>query len=114
LSGHRCLDRRAWLSTRLDNRRHLAAATPGVDVGALGAHITAKADHLGERRTTIATIAPLWTIKDVSEFLGIPVQTLYQWRHRHSGPPAYRVGRHLRYDPTAVLAWLEDAHREAG
>ncbi len=27
-------------------------------------------------------IARLWTIGDVSEFLGVPVNTLYQWRHR--------------------------------
>jgi hypothetical protein len=30
----------------------------------------------------------LWRITQVSEFLGIPVGTLYQWRHRGYGPPA--------------------------
>jgi Helix-turn-helix domain len=39
----------------------------------------------------------LWEIEDVSVYLGIPVGTLYQWRHRRKGPPAAKVGRHLRY-----------------
>lgn len=48
----------------------------------------------------------LWTVDDVSAFLGVSVQTLYAWRKRRIGPPAARVGRHLRYDPKAVRAWL--------
>lgn len=49
----------------------------------------------------------LWSITDVSAFLGIPVGTLYQWRHRRTGPRASRIGRHLRYDPADVRAWFE-------
>jgi DNA-binding transcriptional MerR regulator len=48
----------------------------------------------------------LWEIEDVSAYLRVPVQTLYQWRKRRYGPPAARVGRHLRYDPTDVRAWF--------
>ncbi|MFC0002817.1 helix-turn-helix transcriptional regulator [Micromonospora siamensis] len=55
------------------------------------------------------TIEPLWTAEDVSTFLGIPVSTLYQWRYRRTGPKASRVGRHLRYNPADVRAWLEEA-----
>lgn len=50
---------------------------------------------------------PLWTARDVADFLGVPVSTLYQWRYRHTGPRACRVGRHLRYRSTDVLAWVE-------
>jgi excisionase family DNA binding protein len=50
----------------------------------------------------------LLSADEVAEFLGIPVSTLYQWRHRGCGPAAYRVGRHLRYDPSTVRAWLDD------
>jgi len=53
-------------------------------------------------------VESLWTIEDVSTFLRIPIETLYQWRHRRTGPPAAKVGRHLRYDPAAVRAWLAD------
>jgi predicted DNA-binding transcriptional regulator AlpA len=48
----------------------------------------------------------LWTIDDVSAFLQVPTATLYQWRHQRVGPPAFKVGRHLRYDPAAVRSWL--------
>lgn len=48
----------------------------------------------------------LWSVHDTSAFLGVPVGTLYQWRTRHQGPPGYRVGRHLRYDPAEVRQWL--------
>ncbi|MFZ5848845.1 MAG: helix-turn-helix transcriptional regulator [Actinomycetota bacterium] len=50
----------------------------------------------------------LLSADEVAEFLGIPVATLYQWRHKGCGPDAYRVGRHLRYDPATVRAWLEE------
>ncbi|MGC4771981.1 helix-turn-helix transcriptional regulator [Micromonospora sp. DT44] len=58
--------------------------------------------------TTPATIERLWSVTDVSAFLGVPVGTLYQWRHRRIGPRASRVGRHLRYDPADVRAWFTD------
>ncbi len=48
----------------------------------------------------------LWTIQDVSVFLGVPVATLYGWRHRGDGPPALRLGKHLRYVPDDVRAWV--------
>ncbi|WP_380166435.1 helix-turn-helix transcriptional regulator [Jannaschia sp. R86511] len=52
--------------------------------------------------------APLWRVTDVSAFLGVPVATLYQWRHNGTGPKAYRLGKHLRYRQADVEAWLAD------
>jgi len=49
----------------------------------------------------------LMTLAELSEMLGIPVNTLYGWRCRGEGPPGYRIGRHVRYRRTAVEAWLE-------
>jgi predicted DNA-binding transcriptional regulator AlpA len=50
----------------------------------------------------------MWTPEDVSVFLGgVPVPTLYQWRHKGIGPKSHRVGRHLRYKPEDVRAWFE-------
>lgn len=51
----------------------------------------------------------LWTADDVSAFLGVPVTTLHQWRYLGQGPSAFRVGRHLRYDPTRVKQWLVES-----
>lgn len=55
----------------------------------------------------------LWEIEQVAEYLGVPVQTLYAWRKRKYGPPAGRVGRHLRYEPNAVRDWFADQTRAA-
>lgn len=55
----------------------------------------------------VAPPAPLWGVADVSAYLGVPVQTLYAWRKSRVGPPAARVGRHLRYNPDAVRAWFD-------
>jgi predicted DNA-binding transcriptional regulator AlpA len=49
----------------------------------------------------------LWAPDDVAAFLGVPVATLHQWRYLRTGPRAFKVGRHLRYDPADVAAWLE-------
>ena len=57
----------------------------------------------------------LWTAQDVADYLTVPLATLYQWRYLGTGPTAYRVGRHLRYDPGAVQAWLDqNANRLKG
>jgi excisionase family DNA binding protein len=45
--------------------------------------------------------------KQVASYLGVPVTTLYVWRHRGVGPAAFRVGRHLRYRREDVEAWLQ-------
>lgn len=50
----------------------------------------------------------LWGIADVSAYLGIPVNTLYQWRHQGYGPKGRRVGRHVRYDPADVRRWFAE------
>jgi excisionase family DNA binding protein len=48
-----------------------------------------------------------WTVTEVAAYLRVPPDTLYTWRKRRYGPPAARVGRHLRYDPADVRAWLK-------
>jgi predicted DNA-binding transcriptional regulator AlpA len=49
----------------------------------------------------------LWSTEDVSEYLCIPVCTLYQWRSKGYGPPARRMGKYLRYRPSDVDTWIE-------
>lgn len=50
----------------------------------------------------------LLSVEEVADYLGVPVNTLYQWRHKGTGPIAFRVGRFLRYDPSDVRQWLTD------
>ena len=39
----------------------------------------------------------LWSVAEVSYYLGVPANTLYLWRSERRGPASRRVGRHLRY-----------------
>ncbi|GLZ00574.1 helix-turn-helix domain-containing protein [Actinoplanes sp. NBRC 103695] len=55
----------------------------------------------------------LWDIHQTAEYLRVPVQTLYTWRKRQYGPPASRVGRHLRYDPDDVRDWFRTQRQAA-
>ncbi|MEO3861770.1 helix-turn-helix domain-containing protein [Acrocarpospora sp. B8E8] len=54
------------------------------------------------------TLSRLWTVDDVSEYLGVPIATLYQWRHHRTGPRSRKVGRHLRYLPEDVESWVRE------
>ncbi|MFJ2098171.1 helix-turn-helix transcriptional regulator [Streptomyces anulatus] len=54
------------------------------------------------------------TPEDLTTLLSVPLETLYAWRKKRTGPPGFRVGRHLRYDPAAVHAWISSlSEREA-
>lgn len=46
--------------------------------------------------------------EEIADELGIPVGTVYQWRYKGTGPPGYKIGRHVRYRRSDVDAWLED------
>ncbi|MCX5013498.1 helix-turn-helix domain-containing protein [Streptomyces sp. NBC_00555] len=48
---------------------------------------------------------------DIAELFDVPVETVYQWRKKRTGPPGFRVGKHLRFDPADVYAWIADQKR---
>lgn len=48
---------------------------------------------------------------EVAEWVGVPVGTLNNWAYQHKGPPYVRVGRHRRYDPARVQAWIDSQTR---
>ncbi len=71
----------------------------------------AKRPRLGSE-TALGTdkrVAPdrLLSIRDVAEWLQVPVQTLYRWRYLGEGPPTLKMGKHLRYRAADIEAWLE-------
>ncbi|MFH9070867.1 helix-turn-helix domain-containing protein [Streptomyces alboflavus] len=48
------------------------------------------------------------TPEDLVVMFSLPsVETVYAWRRKRIGPPGFRVGKHLRFDPTAVRAWVD-------
>lgn len=54
----------------------------------------------------------LWTANDLARHLGVPVNTIYKWRSTGEGPPAYKVGRYLRFNAQEVADWLERQRSE--
>jgi excisionase family DNA binding protein len=52
-------------------------------------------------------LEPLIDVQQLADYLDVPVKTLYAWRYRREGPPAFRVGRHLRYRRTDINEWIE-------
>lgn len=54
------------------------------------------------------------TPEDLAALLSVPIETVYHWRKRRTGPPGFRIGRHIRYDPAVVRDWItEQAARDA-
>lgn len=45
------------------------------------------------------------TPDDIAALFSVPLETVYAWRKKRTGPPGFRVGKHLRYDPTSVRNW---------
>jgi excisionase family DNA binding protein len=54
----------------------------------------------------------LLTVEELAERLRVPVKTVYAWRYKHQGPPGISVGRHIRFRPEAVEAWLRQREDE--
>ena len=81
---------------------------PGTDL-ALGPTSTTES-HMTttpESSNSAETADEQWlTPKDICTQLQITEKTFYQWRVKHLGPRAYRIGRHLRISRTDYDSWL--------
>ncbi|MGH7358772.1 MAG: helix-turn-helix transcriptional regulator [Acidimicrobiia bacterium] len=44
---------------------------------------------------------------ELAAYLHVPIKTIYEWRYLGTGPPGYRVGRHVRYRLNDIDNWLE-------
>ncbi|WP_374726787.1 helix-turn-helix domain-containing protein [Nocardia kruczakiae] len=49
-----------------------------------------------------------WDIGDVANFFKVTPDTVREWRRHGYGPPARRVGRHLRWVPEEVVSWFHE------
>lgn len=54
----------------------------------------------------ISGLDPLLSIEDLAGYLGVPVATIYDWRVDGKGPCGVRVGRHVTFTQSDVLAWI--------
>lgn len=53
--------------------------------------------------STTEWLSPVQLAKE----LQIPLQTIYVWRSRHTGPRGHKIGAHVRYSRADINAWLE-------
>ncbi len=51
-------------------------------------------------------LTPLLSMEDLADYLGVPVTTIYDWRVDGKGPCGVRVGRHVKFTVSDVLAWI--------
>ncbi|MFJ2553106.1 helix-turn-helix domain-containing protein [Microbacterium sp. NPDC087591] len=52
-------------------------------------------------------LEPLLDVNELAGYLGVPVSTVYDWRTRSLGLPAYRFGKHLKFAVSDVRIWIE-------
>ncbi|MFG2552483.1 helix-turn-helix transcriptional regulator [Streptomyces sp. NPDC048581] len=53
---------------------------------------------------------------DIAEIFEVPKETVYQWRKKRIGPPGFRIGKYIRYDPADVRDYVtsrKNADRDA-
>lgn len=55
-------------------------------------------------------LEPLIGVEELVEYLGVPVQTIYDWRLSGRAPRAFKLGKHLRFAASDIAAWLEERH----
>ena len=48
------------------------------------------------------------TAQEVADHYRLPLQTIYGWRYKGTGPKAIKLGRHLRYRRSDVERWAEE------
>ena len=49
------------------------------------------------------------TLDETAALLRVPENTLRYWRVIGAGPRSFKVGRHVRFDPDRVRAWVTDS-----
>lgn len=63
--------------------------------------------------STVPTADRLMTVEEVSNYLQVPIRTLYRWRVEGEGPLGIRIGKYVRYRRSDLDSWLADRFRDA-
>jgi excisionase family DNA binding protein len=49
----------------------------------------------------------LLSIKEAADYLGLKVQTMYNWRHSRKGPDYVMIGSTPKYEPDVLEQFIE-------
>lgn len=55
-----------------------------------------------------ARLPELLSAIELAAYLGVPVSTIHYWRGKQQGPPAFKLGKQLRFRATDVVRWLDE------
>ncbi len=58
-------------------------------------------------------LEPLLSVRELSDYLGVPIATIYDWRVDGKGPPGIRVGRRVMFFVADIDEWIR-SRRETG
>lgn len=56
----------------------------------------------------------LLTAAEVADLLGVSPGTILDWHEAEKGPPAFKIGRAVRFRREEVEAWLETKRAPGG
>jgi predicted DNA-binding transcriptional regulator AlpA len=63
--------------------------------------------------STTVSVPRLWTQKDLAAYLSKSTKWCERARWEGTGPKFVKLGRHVRYRVSDVLAWIEEQERGA-
>lgn len=66
--------------------------------------------HLSVMNTSELGLEPLMGVEELADYLGVPVQTIYDWRVAGTAPRAFKCGKRLKFAVSDVRTWLETRH----
>lgn len=52
-------------------------------------------------------------MRELAEYLGMPLSIAYDWRTSGRGPAAHRLGKHLKFAVSDVRDWVASQRHDA-
>jgi len=69
--------------------------------------------HLGAMDINDLGLEPLIGVEELAAYLGVPIQTIYDWRCAGTAPRAFKFGKRLKFAVTDVAEWIEQHHERS-
>ncbi len=69
--------------------------------------------HLGVMDINELGLEPLIGVEELAGYLGVPIQTIYDWRCAGTAPRAFKFGKRLKFAVPDVVEWLNEHYERA-
>ena len=69
--------------------------------------------HFGAMDINDLGLEPLIGVEELAAYLGVPIQTIYDWRCAGTAPRAFKFGKRLKFAVTDVAEWIEQHHERS-